>query len=171
MKESSLTIANRQIKAYENQGLIYPVAPIEEFTRFQLTNLSENTVKDVYLEDFLTTDLMVFLVKIDLPTDNFVNLQDGVSPAENTPVVNVEMNFRDVGTIDGGGRQLGAVRENLRLNHGDFLNPITGLFLPKDKALEIKCDKNLSSITYFCTPVYQSSLIVASVNDRNAVDP
>ena len=158
MQPTSLNVNSRPIKAYEDNGLVYPVAPIQELIRLEIKSLNADRVKQINLSDYLDIDLMAFLVKIDFASDNRDNLSDGTETMSTTPSVNVDMLFKD---------EDNTTTERMRLTHGGYLNSIDGLLFRKDQSLQIKTDVSLSSLTYYCRPVYQNSIINIVVADAS----
>lgn len=169
MQPTSLTVNSRPIKAYEDNGLVYPVAPIQELIRLEIKNLNADMVKSIQLSEYLSVDLMAFLVKVDFRSDDSTSLRDGQETRIVTPNVVVDMLFKSV--INQGLGDSFNTTEKMRLTHGGYLNPIEGLLFKQDQTLQIKADTELASLTYYCHPVYQHSVININVPNVTQVDP
>lgn len=141
---TSFIANNASLKAFDIDGLLHPVKPITQLIPLSIFNLEKNQVKRIVLQDFISFDLACTSFRADLSEDDDSSLQGTQSSNSN---IRASIDLQIIGQ--------GKVTEHLRFSFGSYpsilFNP---LILEHQKTFDIRADKDINRLTFFCEPVY-----------------
>ena len=137
------------IQVFEEDGLIYRVEPFSIIQEINIYGLEKNKTKIIRLSDRLTRDYEIVGITADIPEDEG-DVEKAASNPGYQPTVEVGVRvFSNMKTT-----------ENVRLRLTAYPFYTNKLFINHRDTWHMRCDREVTRITYKCKPIYLERPVV-----------
>ena len=124
------------------EGIVYRLQPVETVTEITFNNFTANEAKIFNLSESLRQDYKVIGLNVDLTFDDDEYFDD----LKNNPrSESYSLNLR---TFKGD-----KARSNYFLNGNSYAKELASFYLRLDDTLNIRLNKNVNSVTFYCIPI------------------
>ena len=144
LQPTSFIANNASLKAFDLDGLLHPVKPISQLIPVSIYNLEANKVKEISLVKYTSFDLMIVNFRADIKEDDEQPLED-VELSRSYYSVLLRLNILEKGKV------VESLTTNINSYPSVLINP---LVLPHNQDFQIKANKDINRITFFCEPVH-----------------
>ena len=149
IKRDLILNGTNSVATFKEQGAIYRIEPYSIIQEISLYNLEKSRTKIFKLGDRLTKDYEIIGITADIPEDDGdVNEPDNKAGEQPRVKLGVRI-FSDAKAI-----------ENVQLTLTPYPFYVNKLFINHRDVWHIKCDRDVTRITYKCKPVYMEQPIV-----------
>lgn len=149
LQKSIVLNGTDSVATFKEQGAVYRIDAFSLIQEINLYNLVKDRTKIFKLDDRLTKDYEIVGITVDIPEDDG-NADVATDKAGEQPKVKLGIRiFSNAKAID-----------NIQLELTPYPFYTNKLFINHRDVWHIKCDRDVTRITYKCKPVYMEQPIV-----------
>lgn len=149
IKKDLILNGTNSIAAFREDGAIYRVEPFSVIQEVSLYNIEKNKTKIYRLDDRLTRDYEILGITAEIPDDEDYQTEATDKPGEqNTVKLGIRVYSSAKST------------SNVKLELTSYPFYVNKLFLNHRDTWHLKADRDVTSITFMCKPVYLEQPIV-----------
>ncbi len=146
LNPTSFIANNSTLRAFEIDGLLHPVKPIAQLIPVSIYNLEADKTKEISLVKYTSFDLLVVNFRADIKEDDERELDDvNLNSNSARSYVKLRLHILEQGKV------VEALESYITSYPSVLINP---LVLPHDRDFQIKVNKDINKLTFFCEPVY-----------------
>ncbi len=146
LNPTSFIANNSTLRAFEIDGLLHPVKPIVQLIPVSIYNLEADKTKEISLAKYTSFDLLVVNFRADIKEDDERELDDvNLNSNSARSYVKLRLHILEQGKV------VEALETYITSYPSVLINP---LVLHHDKDFQIKVNKDINKLTFFCEPVY-----------------
>lgn len=157
LSPSTLVSGNSSVRTFDINGLTHGAQPIEQLIPLSIYDLEQGKVKRFSMKSEINFDLQVVSFRADIKDDDGSILQDG---GRQTVITNVQAIVNVL--------EQEKVSENINFSFNSYPAGIANhIVFDHTKDFEIRVNRDVNRLTFFCKPVYLLSGIDIFVPNKN----